>query len=702
MSGDPPKFDVFATGVSGSVIVTLGVFLNAVAEVSVTPFGTAADYVNAFGAACLLVGAPILLLAGIDHALTRTKMPHAVGFWSPPLLGLVFFALTSFQSGVLSPVVAIGITLGCLAAGVLAARNLSFFGSAKSSAFSAPTVWWVVLSAILFHDAIDTTSGPSTATAGLPLLAGIAGVGVQSFAVWAERQPKLRSLGLGAGLLLAAVAAFVLQNWLVELNMQLKLWLILSIATGVSALGREIPGAKVIAAFVLVIALAFGGWKSSQDIPSRFAGTSTRSTAGTAARLLSSFDDADRDGFYSDAVGGNDCDDTDASIHPASATGCWSDLAAELVSPNAKPIADDVLIVIIDAMRADAIEHAPNLSELAKQNVSFTRAWAPGNSTFLSVPTMLSGQSPVAAIKTMSENDKYEDLLKGKTVFDVSDEDCDVMIVQAHGYADWLFAYYPKPELRSFSTQLTDTGHGAPFAVEKLQGALEKCGDKPVTAVVYIDDPHIEQPELKYTCRDGSQGGRECYHEEIGVVDDALGKMLTLMDSRKRPRLTVVTADHGEAFEEHGHRAHTSSVFNEQIAVPLVVAGTGDAAKVVTQPTTLLAIPALVEAYKVGATQQKRAHGNPLSCGVANPCLAPLAHNWLGHVKRGWTPPSTAVTDGKWKLVYFWKTNRSLVFDLEADPQESKPLDEPEVEQRLMTALKRTFATEMKASLSGP
>lgn len=63
------------------------------------------------------------------------------------------------------------------------------------------------------------------------------------------------------------------------------------------------------------------------------------------------------------------------------------------------------------------------------------------------------------------------------------------------------------------------------------------------------------------------------YDEEILGLDAALSKFLTRMERSGlvEDAWIFITSDHGEAFGEHGSASHGSSVYNEQIRVPLVV-----------------------------------------------------------------------------------------------------------------------------------
>jgi arylsulfatase A-like enzyme len=62
------------------------------------------------------------------------------------------------------------------------------------------------------------------------------------------------------------------------------------------------------------------------------------------------------------------------------------------------------------------------------------------------------------------------------------------------------------------------------------------------------------------------------YDGEIRFTDDTLSELLRVIDAARpgRQRLTIVTADHGEEFFEHGRKGHQQTLFEESIRVPLV------------------------------------------------------------------------------------------------------------------------------------
>jgi len=82
---------------------------------------------------------------------------------------------------------------------------------------------------------------------------------------------------------------------------------------------------------------------------------------------------------------------------------------------------------------------------------------------------------------------------------------------------------------------------------------------------------------------------KDLYDAEIKYVDDAIGWLLDKAGSRLENTIVIVTADHGDAFGEHGKFFHGTSLYEEILRVPLIIAGPGiEAGAVVRQQVSLL------------------------------------------------------------------------------------------------------------------
>ena len=94
--------------------------------------------------------------------------------------------------------------------------------------------------------------------------------------------------------------------------------------------------------------------------------------------------------------------------------------------------------------------------------------------------------------------------------------------------------------------------------------------------------------------RDEIQQVINLYDAEIVYLDEQLGrffdglKELGLYDGS----LIILTADHGEAFFEHGHWTHVVSLYEEVVAVPLIVKWPGNTPRGrVDRPVSVIDIP---------------------------------------------------------------------------------------------------------------
>jgi arylsulfatase A-like enzyme len=87
------------------------------------------------------------------------------------------------------------------------------------------------------------------------------------------------------------------------------------------------------------------------------------------------------------------------------------------------------------------------------------------------------------------------------------------------------------------------------------------------------------------------------YDETLAYVDASLDRLLTHAAGAGGNEATriVVTADHGEAFGEHDTLGHGSTLYDEQVRVPLVVRQPGQrTGRVVTEPVGLAGVFALL------------------------------------------------------------------------------------------------------------
>lgn len=565
-------------------------------------------------------------------------------------------------------------------------------------------------SAFCVADASDAMTAVSSLQLGVPPIVGAGGVLLQLVHRGLTEVGKKVQAGLVAAGSVAGLAVIVwLARWLPELNASLKFLVALGVALGVATLAEPLVGRsravqRPWAAIVgVVLTASYLVWTVMAPIAERFAGLDRRSVAATAPEWISKLSDGDRDGFYREDVGGNDCDDDEPSVHPFAPVQRRSCLPAGTAATVAEPSSPrrDVLVVIVDALRADELdtpkkrERFPALARLADESVRFSVAYSPGNSTFTSLPSMLSGLGPQLVLGAIVDQDPgpYAELMRGQWMFDRVPEDrCTAFIVSAHEETSWLFDLYPRDvDFRRTETAVDDHGHGSPIVPPAVGEALEKCGNRPTLFALYLDEPHLEGV-AGHSCFGGTKGGRECYVDEIKAVDEALGKVFELYESKGRWQDLAVlfTSDHGEAFGDRGHVGHTSNVFEEQVRVPMWLRDRSLSTGEVATPVSGLSV-SLTAVSLTGSAGRPSPYPTLLAVAREPGALftPPVTASATGRAKYGWTSPRTAIRKGNHKLVYDWATTHVELYDLMGDPRETRNLasEEPEVVEPMLREL---------------
>lgn len=152
---------------------------------------------------------------------------------------------------------------------------------------------------------------------------------------------------------------------------------------------------------------------------------------------------------------------------------------------------------------------------------------------------------------------------------------------------------------------------------------------------------------------------------ELRRADDALDRVLSSPDLPE-DRIVVLTGDHGEEFGEHGGAFHGTTLFEEQVRVPVWLSGVPDAPP--APDSTPLALydlmPTLLDLV-----------------GVAPPSTV-MGRSWVPRLRGGALPPRPVLMSstlhhtlygavlGKDKLIVEPANGAMAYYDLAADPEE--------------------------------
>ena len=186
---------------------------------------------------------------------------------------------------------------------------------------------------------------------------------------------------------------------------------------------------------------------------------------------------------------------------------------------------------------------------------------------------------------------------------------------------------------------------------------------------------------------------RQLYDGEIAYLDAHIGRLLDGLRARDlyERAMIVLVADHGEEFHDHGGWWHGTTLYDEQIHVPLIVKPPGSGVRdVVLQElvTTLDVMPTILAAVGVTGPSIMQGHALPLDGTAAPTRESVFAEEDLeGNVLQAVRTRST-------KLITANPGNpRGLapeeLYDLVADPKELQNL----------AARERALLEEMRAAL---
>ncbi len=171
----------------------------------------------------------------------------------------------------------------------------------------------------------------------------------------------------------------------------------------------------------------------------------------------------------------------------------------------------------------------------------------------------------------------------------------------------------------------------------------------------------------------------DLYDEDVAFMDSEMGRFLRFLDEAGlwENTLVIAVSDHGEEFLEHRNIGHQTTLYEELVHVPLAVADPFAPGARVDART--------VETRRLFRTMLDFLEVSPPQGRVFAPSLASeadararssnhtLAFGADGRIfresKNVWW---TSIQDGRWKLIKEHLRGRSVLFDLENDPGETR------------------------------
>jgi arylsulfatase A-like enzyme len=233
---------------------------------------------------------------------------------------------------------------------------------------------------------------------------------------------------------------------------------------------------------------------------------------------------------------------------------------------------------------------APNLTELSKHAVVYPRAYAVASYTAKSVGAMLTGRYPSSLYRTGTFFAAYSDANVFVTEL-FQKAGIRTLGGHAHSYFDrgknlnqgfdvWELVkgitFDSETDNHVTSDKLTD------LAIAALSDSKNTSGR--FFAWLHYMDPHDQYVKHSET-PDFGKHNRDRYDSEVHYTDQHIGRLLQFAkDQPWWPSTSVIlSADHGEAFGEHGMYKHAFEVWEVLTRVPLVIMAPGNEPRVIDE-----------------------------------------------------------------------------------------------------------------------
>ena len=348
-----------------------------------------------------------------------------------------------------------------------------------------------------------------------------------------------------------------------------------------------------------------------------------------------------------------------------------------------------------DAFDAVHLARTPNLDRLAAQSVVWRNAYAISSYTGRAIGPLFTGRYPTECPRDGAHFTRYlpSNVFLAERLRDRG--------YQCFGAASH-FYFRPSYGLAQ-AMDPWDLSAEPSGGTQETQAADHRVADRALAMLrdpqrtsgrfflwTHFFDPHkqyVDHPELPLFGR----GERARYDREVMFTDVQVGRLLDALDAlppavRDRT-MVLVTADHGEAFGEHGMAWHGVELWDELVRVPMLLRVPGITPRTVTvRRSQIDLMPTLLELLRIPAPAPDAADalsGVSLSGDLlgaeapARPVYIELPEGPFNSLRR-------SVIDGDWKLTERG-VGRFELYNLANDPGERTNLaaTDPESLRRL-------------------
>jgi arylsulfatase A-like enzyme len=358
-----------------------------------------------------------------------------------------------------------------------------------------------------------------------------------------------------------------------------------------------------------------------------------------------------------------------------------------------------ILLITVDALRGDALKHAPQLKAFAERSSWFQNTYSPGTRTAMALSALTT-----ARYSAHLDWELWINTAKGMTNVRTMTPAQRAQIGPRGGYTTFpdfhkFTTLAQRMKRAGFYTMATPylgdkakwVGRGVGFelgfddylefprmlsrndsstpVIDRALRQLQRAQGKRWFQWVHLFDPHE------------ARGSPARYRRLVKNVDDAFVDVLAALDERGLREQTVImiTGDHGEGFGPDHPTNHATSLYEDQTRVPLILHVPGLAPQQYRFPTSSLdgiaTLLALADADLSGADGLNLL---PWMIERREAPHRPVFTELHRYVKGPRTQDLKALILGDYKLLFDRRNGTLRLFNVKLDPRERRDLSERE------------------------
>ena len=351
---------------------------------------------------------------------------------------------------------------------------------------------------------------------------------------------------------------------------------------------------------------------------------------------------------------------TRASRQALCAAGALALAACSSAQPAPERV-EHVFVISIDTLRADRVgaygyapARTPALDAIASGGIRFDRAFATAPITQTSHASLFTGRYPAGhgarhngiriadGVPTLAERFRAAGFA---TAAFVAAFPLDTRFGLSRGFDTYGDAMPNGPDGKPLNER------PARAVVDEAIAWLQGSGTRRVFLWVHLFEPHAPYG-LPSDPRMRGRAASDRYDLEVADADAEVARLLAALGDRRARTLVVATADHGEAFGEHGEIGHSIFTYDTTLRVPLLMQGPGIAAgQAAAGDVSLVDVaPTVAARAGLGAFDADGRDLSPVLEGAPLSDRPLYAESFAPMLDFGWSPLRT-VRQGGWKYI---------------------------------------------------